>query len=117
MHAAQDERTPEFTTGLADAEFAARFLASRLGSTTHIAVLDGEGRAATVTCTNGEGSAVIVPGSLFALTITPLDGSIAAGYSRHTSGYPTFGVNFESLTRARSFVSSLIQSSSWIDLS
>jgi gamma-glutamyltranspeptidase / glutathione hydrolase len=63
MHAAQDERTPEFTTGLADAEFAARFLASRLGSTTHIAVLDGDGRAATVTCTNGEGSAVVVPGT------------------------------------------------------
>jgi gamma-glutamyltranspeptidase/glutathione hydrolase len=62
MHAAQDERTPEFTTGLADAEFAARFLSSRLGSTTHIAVLDREGRAATVTCTNGEGSAVVVPG-------------------------------------------------------
>jgi gamma-glutamyltranspeptidase/glutathione hydrolase len=63
MHAAQDERTDEFTTGLADAEFAAKFLASRLGSTTHIAVLDGDGRAATVTCTNGEGSAVVVPGT------------------------------------------------------
>jgi gamma-glutamyltranspeptidase/glutathione hydrolase len=63
MRAAQEERTPEFTTGLADAEFAARFLASRLGSTTHIAVLDADGRAATVTCTNGEGSAIVVPGT------------------------------------------------------
>jgi gamma-glutamyltranspeptidase/glutathione hydrolase len=63
MEAAQAERTDEFTTGLADAEFAARFLASRLGSTTHITVIDGQGRAATVTCTNGEGSAVVVPGT------------------------------------------------------
>jgi gamma-glutamyltranspeptidase / glutathione hydrolase len=62
MEAAQAERTPEFTTGLADDAFAERFVAGRLGSTTHIAVLDAEGRAASVTCTNGEGSAVVVPG-------------------------------------------------------
>ena len=42
--------------------FADRFLASRLGSTTHISVLDGDGRACAVTCTNGEGSGVVVPG-------------------------------------------------------
>jgi gamma-glutamyltranspeptidase / glutathione hydrolase len=35
----------------------------RLGSTTHIAVLDAEGRCASVTCSNGSGSAVIVPGT------------------------------------------------------
>jgi gamma-glutamyltranspeptidase / glutathione hydrolase len=63
MAAAQQERTPEFTTGLADPGFASRFVASRLGSTTHIAVLDGDGRAASVTCTNGEGSAIVVPGT------------------------------------------------------
>jgi gamma-glutamyltranspeptidase/glutathione hydrolase len=63
MQAAQDERTPEFTTGLADAAFARAFVASRLGSTTHIAVMDAEGRAASVTCTNGEGSGIVVPGT------------------------------------------------------
>jgi gamma-glutamyltranspeptidase / glutathione hydrolase len=34
-----------------------------LGSTTHIAVLDGEGRCASVTCSNGTGSGVLVPGT------------------------------------------------------
>ena len=63
MGAAQDERTPEFTTGLADEAYARRFVSSRLGATTHISVMDGEGRAATVTCTNGEGSGIVVPGA------------------------------------------------------
>jgi gamma-glutamyltranspeptidase/glutathione hydrolase len=63
MRAAQAERTPDFTTGLADPQFARGFVASRLGSTTHIAVLDGAGRAASVTCTNGEGSGLVVPGT------------------------------------------------------
>jgi gamma-glutamyltranspeptidase / glutathione hydrolase len=34
-----------------------------LGSTTHIAVLDGEGTCASVTCSNGSGSGVLVPGT------------------------------------------------------
>jgi gamma-glutamyltranspeptidase / glutathione hydrolase len=34
-----------------------------LGSTTHISVLDGEGMCATVTCSNGSGSGVLVPGT------------------------------------------------------
>ncbi|HUN77517.1 MAG TPA: gamma-glutamyltransferase [Solirubrobacteraceae bacterium] len=34
-----------------------------LGSTTHISVLDGHGRACSVTATNGEGSGVVVPGT------------------------------------------------------
>jgi gamma-glutamyltranspeptidase/glutathione hydrolase len=38
-------------------------MASRLGSTTHLSVLDGEGWACAVTCTNGEGSGVVVPGT------------------------------------------------------
>ena len=63
MEAAQDERTPEFTTGLADEAFASRFVAGRLGSTTHISVMDAGGLAASVTCTNGEGAAVVVPGT------------------------------------------------------
>jgi gamma-glutamyltranspeptidase/glutathione hydrolase len=49
MEAVQAQRTPDFV--------------SKLGSTTHISVLDGEGRACSVTCTNGEGSGIVVPGT------------------------------------------------------
>lgn len=63
MEAAQRERTPEFVQGLPDEGFRERFLSSRLGSTTHISVLDGDGVACSVTCTNGEGSGVVVPGT------------------------------------------------------
>ena len=37
--------------------------ADLLGSTTHIAVLDGDGMCASVTCSNGSGSGVLVPGT------------------------------------------------------
>jgi gamma-glutamyltranspeptidase/glutathione hydrolase len=37
--------------------------ADRLGSTTHIAVIDTEGNCASVTCSNGTGSGVVVPGT------------------------------------------------------
>jgi gamma-glutamyltranspeptidase / glutathione hydrolase len=63
MAAAQSERTTEFVEGLDQAGFLERFLSSRLGSTTHIAVIDGEGRACSTTCSNGEGSAVVIPGT------------------------------------------------------
>ncbi len=66
MQEAQDERTPEFLEGLAEQGFAELFLGSlgsRMGSTTHISVIDGEGRACAVTCTNGEGSGILVPGT------------------------------------------------------
>jgi gamma-glutamyltranspeptidase/glutathione hydrolase len=63
MQRAQAERTPEFLTGLAEPGFLERFMASRLGSTTHISVLDGRGWACSVTCTNGEGSGIVVPGT------------------------------------------------------
>jgi gamma-glutamyltranspeptidase / glutathione hydrolase len=87
MEAAQAERTGEFLDGLAEEGFLDRFLAERLGgggdgggrdggapdggvrgggrlgSTTHISVLDRDGRACSVTCTNGEGSGVVVPGT------------------------------------------------------
>jgi gamma-glutamyltranspeptidase/glutathione hydrolase len=68
MEAAQRERTPEFVQGLSEEGFLARFLSSRLGSsrlgaTTHISVLDECGTACSVTCTNGEGSGVVVPGT------------------------------------------------------
>jgi gamma-glutamyltranspeptidase/glutathione hydrolase len=63
MEEAQSERTPEFVDGLGEHGFAGRFLGSRLGSTTHISVLDAAGRACAVTCTNGEGSGIVVPGT------------------------------------------------------
>jgi gamma-glutamyltranspeptidase/glutathione hydrolase len=63
MERAQAERTPEFLTGLVEPGFLDRFMASRLGSTTHISVLDGDGWACAVTCTNGEGSGIVVPGT------------------------------------------------------
>ncbi len=62
MEEAQAARTPQFVEGLADPGFAARMLGSRMGSTTHISVIDAEGRACSVTCTNGEGSGLVVPG-------------------------------------------------------
>jgi len=63
MSAAQSERTPEFVEGLDQEGFLERFLATRLGSTTHISVIDAAGLACSATCTNGEGSGVVVPGT------------------------------------------------------
>jgi gamma-glutamyltranspeptidase / glutathione hydrolase len=87
MGAAQSERTPEFVEGLSEVGFLERFLAKRLGSTTHISVLDASGRACSVTCSNGEGSGVVVPGTGIHLNnvmgeqdLNPL------GFHRHPAG-------------------------------
>jgi gamma-glutamyltranspeptidase/glutathione hydrolase len=63
MDATQRERTPAFLDGLAEPGFAERFLAARLGSTTHVSVVDGDGGACSVTCSNGEGAGIVVPGT------------------------------------------------------
>jgi gamma-glutamyltranspeptidase/glutathione hydrolase len=63
MEAAQAERTPEFLAGLSDPGFLERFISSRLGATTHISVVDAEGGACAITCTNGEGCGEVVPGT------------------------------------------------------
>ena len=65
MEQTQALRTPEFLEGLDDQEFVSRFLTRRspLGSTTHVAVLDRDGRACSVTCSNGSSSGVVVPGT------------------------------------------------------
>lgn len=63
MEAVQAGRTPAFVAGLDEPGYADRFLAGRLGSTTHISVLDADGRAAAVTCTNGEGCGLVIPGT------------------------------------------------------
>jgi gamma-glutamyltranspeptidase / glutathione hydrolase len=65
MERTQAERTPEFLEGLGDPEFVKRFLSRRtsLGSTTHISVIDRDGSACSVTCSNGSCSGVVVPGT------------------------------------------------------
>ncbi len=63
MEAAQAERTVAFLEGLAEPAFLESFMASRLGSTTHVSVLDADGWACAVTTTNGEGSGLVVPGT------------------------------------------------------
>jgi gamma-glutamyltranspeptidase/glutathione hydrolase len=65
MAAAESERTPEFLAGLGGAEpdDRGRATANRLGSTTHVSVLDADGWACAVTTSNGEGSGVVVPGT------------------------------------------------------
>jgi gamma-glutamyltranspeptidase / glutathione hydrolase len=76
MEQTQKERTPEFLAGLDDPESVQRFLrlgvtsdggsvpsGGPLGSTTHIAVLDRDGGACSVTCSNGSCSGVVVPGT------------------------------------------------------
>ena len=86
MERTQNERTSEFLAGLDDPGFVERFLrgdrgegpdtlrsgggrarepgrSGRLGSTTHVAVLDRDGWACSATCSNGSCSGVIVPGT------------------------------------------------------
>jgi gamma-glutamyltranspeptidase/glutathione hydrolase len=88
MEAAQAARGEEFLQGLLTKGFAEEFLNSaaldaaaegvrarapagegplqpgdELGSTTHITAVDGEGGCASVTCSNGTGSGLIVPGT------------------------------------------------------
>jgi gamma-glutamyltranspeptidase/glutathione hydrolase len=89
MEEAQTARTEEFHAGLYEDGWLERFLdpirldaaadrarsrlrptaggvegpGDRLGSTTHITAVDGDGRCASVTCSNGTGSGLIVPGT------------------------------------------------------
>ncbi len=63
MREAQEARTREFLAGLYEPGFESRFLADRLGSTTHITALDGDGGCASVTCSNGSGSGLFVEGT------------------------------------------------------
>jgi gamma-glutamyltranspeptidase/glutathione hydrolase len=63
MGEVQSLRTNDFVAGLDEPGFLERFLSAQLGATTHISVLDGDGRACSVTCTNGSGSGIVVPGT------------------------------------------------------
>jgi gamma-glutamyltranspeptidase/glutathione hydrolase len=75
MDAAQEARTDAFVSELSREGFLREFLdparlnqaasaaSSRLGSTTHITAVDADGGCASVTCSNGTGSGLIVPGT------------------------------------------------------
>ena len=92
-------RDEEFVEGLVTEGYLERFLKadaldhvatevrSRLGNTTHLAVMDAEGACASVTCSNGSCSGVVVPGTgmhvnnmLGEQDLNPL------GYHRHEPG-------------------------------
>ncbi|MGE0067818.1 MAG: gamma-glutamyltransferase, partial [Solirubrobacterales bacterium] len=72
LAAANDRRSLEFAEALHEEGMEADFLdpagldlaaASLFGSTTHVSVLDEQGTCASVTCSNGSGSGVLVPGT------------------------------------------------------
>src|SRR5438132_461644 len=75
MDRTNKERTDEFVQGLHSEGYLERFLhkealesaaselGTRLGSTTHLAALDADGACASVTCSNGSCSGVVVPGT------------------------------------------------------
>jgi gamma-glutamyltranspeptidase/glutathione hydrolase len=63
MERTNRERTEEFLEGLHHEGFLEAFMASRLGSTTHVSTMDANGGAAAVTVSNGSCSGVIVPGT------------------------------------------------------
>jgi gamma-glutamyltranspeptidase/glutathione hydrolase len=54
---------PGMEAGVLDPAGLDRAAAGLLGSTTHIAVIDDRGLCASVTCSNGSGSGVLVPGT------------------------------------------------------
>jgi gamma-glutamyltranspeptidase/glutathione hydrolase len=63
MERTQAARTSEFLDGLGDPDFLAAYLSERLGSTTHVSVLDSDGMACSVTSSNGSSSGVVIPGT------------------------------------------------------
>jgi gamma-glutamyltranspeptidase / glutathione hydrolase len=72
MDAANHRRGEEFAEALYEEGMETGFLdpsgldlaaGDLLGSTTHISVLDGDGMCVSVTCSNGSGSGVLVPGT------------------------------------------------------
>ncbi len=99
MDSVNRARTDEFVLGLHSEGYLERFLAkeaiesaagelhSRLGSTTHVAVLDADGACASVTCSNGSCSGVIVPGTGIHLNNMLGEQDLnPGGYHRHTPG-------------------------------
>jgi len=92
-------RDEAFVAGLRREDYADAFLApatldevgaeiaSRLGSTTHVAVVDAEGGCASVTCSNGACSGVVVPGTGVHLNNMLGEEDLnPAGFHRHAPG-------------------------------
>jgi gamma-glutamyltranspeptidase / glutathione hydrolase len=92
-------RDEEFLLGLATEGYLEQFLAkealdsvatevrSRLGNTTHLAVLDADGACASVTCSNGSCSGVVVPGTGMHLNNMLGEQDLNPfGYHRHEPG-------------------------------
>jgi gamma-glutamyltranspeptidase/glutathione hydrolase len=92
-------RDEAFLEGLATEGFLERFLAkqaldsvaievrSRLGNTTHVSVMDAEGGCASVTCSNGSCSGVLVPGTGMHLNnMLGEDDLNPLGFHRHAPG-------------------------------
>jgi gamma-glutamyltranspeptidase/glutathione hydrolase len=92
-------RDADFLDGLREPGFLPRFLAaeklddvagdvrSRLGSTTHLAVMDADGGCASVTCSNGSCSGVVVPGTGVHLNnMLGEDDLNPLGFHRHDPG-------------------------------
>jgi gamma-glutamyltranspeptidase / glutathione hydrolase len=99
MDQANRARTEEFVSALHSEGYLERFLAkealetaasevhSRLGSTTHISVLDEQGACASLTCSNGSSSGVIVPGTGMHLNNMLGEEDLnPRGYHRHEPG-------------------------------
>ena len=64
MEAAQRERTPAFLDGLARARLRSSASSPRGSARRRTSsVLDGDGGACSVTCSNGEGAGIVVPGT------------------------------------------------------
>lgn len=74
MEMANRARSGDFAERLEDPAFAGEFLSDaslgralassdRLGSTTHLSAIDRDGLCASVTCSNGTGSGMVVPGT------------------------------------------------------
>lgn len=63
MAEANDARDEDFAASLGQEGFTQRFFSDRLGSTTHLAAIDSDGLCASVTCSNGTGSGMVVPGT------------------------------------------------------
>jgi len=67
MERVQELRGGDFAQRLGESGFAERFLRlgadDRLGSTTHVAALDRDGMACTMTTSNGSSSGAVVPGT------------------------------------------------------
>jgi gamma-glutamyltranspeptidase/glutathione hydrolase len=91
MERVQELRGGDFAERLGEAGFAERFLRlgaeDRLGSTTHVAALDRDGMACTMTTSNGSSSGAVVPRTGLHLNNMLGESDLnPAGFHRHQPG-------------------------------